>query len=153
MKQARHNRNTCLRRANPFCFRMPACALRLFPAILLALVFVTGCATIHTAKNYQGFLPGRDIAVLRERGFQIWLAGSERRPVDELRLLPGRYLISFFRYPDRSGGVANCLLEPGTLYGLRIVRREYLPQSGTNALVAECPIATDQPADFAERVY
>lgn len=105
-----------------------------FPWILL----LTGCHAMAVQKNFDGKLPLSEIAVLRDRGYRFWLYDGPKKPVDELRLKPGRYMIGFRESYTQTGGAAYCDMEAGQLYSFRITGRQYLPKVGLYALMGDC---------------
>ncbi|MCB1320439.1 MAG: hypothetical protein KDK34_09310 [Leptospiraceae bacterium] len=107
-------------------------------------MFAGQCTSIHYERNYQGYKPRREIAVVLDQGWRFWLVGTERKPVDELRLTPGTYMIGFVQTRTRLGGAARCELEAGQAYAIDVVGRTYVDSTGTYALVGECEL-TDWP--------
>ena len=116
-----------------------------FFALLFGLLCLNpGCLSSY--KNYEGQRQGRTIALLRQQGLQFWLDEKSAqtsnhhalRPVDELYLEPGNYVIWFVQTANRTGGAGACQLEAGRFYGFRITGRQFLPVSKTYAFTGEC---------------
>lgn len=108
--------------------------------VALALTLTTGCASV--SKNYEGSLPDSEIGVLRRQGYQFRIQDDSpprrNRPADELRLLPGEYIIRFVHTTYRNGGAALCVIEAGRRYTLEVSGRQFVSDSGSYALTGEC---------------
>lgn len=109
-----------------------------FTGLLGLLLLSSGCHALAIQKNYDGTLPTTEIAVLRDQGYRFWLYDGPKKPVDELRLKPGQYMIGFRETSSQTGGAAYCQLEAGQLYSFKITGRQYLPKVGLYALVGDC---------------
>ncbi len=108
--------------------------------LVFFLLLPPGCASVW--KNYEGDRPDSEVGVLRSQGYQFRLqddAPPRRvRPADELRLLPGEYIIRFVHTTYRNGGAALCVIEAGRRYTLKVSGRQFVSESGSFAFTGEC---------------
>lgn len=114
-------------------------------------LLVAGCMSSY--KNFEDQRQGHEIALLRQQGLQFWLEGEDRRPVDELHLEPGEYIIRFVQTADRSGGAGACELGAGRYYGFRITGRKFLPVSKRFAFTGECFENPNPDPGWRQRAY
>lgn len=110
---------------------------RLIPVLMGTLALAAYCQTAETYRNYSGEKKPLEITVLRQRGYKFWLVEDRKKAADELRLVPGEYMVGFVT-AAREGGAALCALEPGKVYSFKVIERQYLPRTGTYALVGQC---------------
>lgn len=111
---------------------------------VLSLVLVVFCLCPlilcrTTFSNFKGDKPESEIAILSKPGFRFWFyEDKNQKPVDEMRLDPGEYLIGFLTSGKLEQGAAFCTFQAGKQYSFKVYDRQYLPKSGTYALKGKC---------------
>ena len=121
------------------------------PALLLTGQLFS-CSAMTVYRNYQDGEFTGEPAVLNEQGYRFWLHGAKKELHDELRLVPGDYMIGFVDSGTHTGGAAYCSLETGNTYSFRITGRQYLPETGVFALLGECFYDPERTENLPEEI-
>ncbi len=117
--------------------------------IFLISLTLSSCVLFegHVKKNFEQNLTPAEYGVVKHRGIRFWLYDGEKEPVDELQLVPGRYMIGFTITRNRRSGAGMCEVEAGKSYGFEVRGRQYLKTSGVYALTGLCvPLESDVDA-------